>query len=383
MKKVLHICSDFPYPSCKRSTKAVYNLISASKKLQHYVFAIERSKSFENIVKIDDNLFLCRFFAFPQGFLFDLFAYLYARKIVRYIRLNSLDFDVVHGHKLTIDGRIAYHVSKILGIPLVISIRGFTDVKILNRFYTKIKSVREVMLSSSVVFSISPWAVKVVRSRLNLPKEYKFINLPNITSSNKTDSVIQGNSRFVTVLNLRDYDNKGLFEIAKVVCSAKKRGIFLYFDVYGSCNPPYFDKIKFFLDEIGVEKNFIFKGEVSNETLISLMSEYIALVLPSKKETFGMVYIEALFSCCPIIYSRNTGIDGYLEEGCTYARSVDPYDLDEIEREIVYIKTNHSKIKEKLLDDINNGSLGFFSMHRIVDSYESSVLKCTLEKPKT
>jgi glycosyltransferase involved in cell wall biosynthesis len=43
------------------------------------------------------------------------------------------------------------------------------------------------------------------------------------------------------------------------------------------------------------------------------MREYRGLVLPSLNETFGMVYVEALFSGIPVIYTAGTAIDGYLD----------------------------------------------------------------------
>lgn len=38
-------------------------------------------------------------------------------------------------------------------------------------------------------------------------------------------------------------------------------------------------------------------------------------IMPSKYETFGLVYIEAMTQGLPIIYSAGQGVDGFYEEG--------------------------------------------------------------------
>lgn len=37
-------------------------------------------------------------------------------------------------------------------------------------------------------------------------------------------------------------------------------------------------------------------------------------VMPSKPETFGLVYVEALSQGLPILYAKGEGFDGYFDE---------------------------------------------------------------------
>lgn len=53
------------------------------------------------------------------------------------------------------------------------------------------------------------------------------------------------------------------------------------------------------------------------------------MALPGRNETFGMVYVEALFAGIPVLHGRDTGIDGYLD-GFDFGRGVDPDDIDAI-----------------------------------------------------
>jgi glycosyltransferase involved in cell wall biosynthesis len=51
--------------------------------------------------------------------------------------------------------------------------------------------------------------------------------------------------------------------------------------------------------------------------------------MPSFKETFGVVYIEALSQGLPVIYSRGQGIDGFFAPH-TVGEAVDPDDIQGI-----------------------------------------------------
>jgi glycosyltransferase involved in cell wall biosynthesis len=66
-----------------------------------------------------------------------------------------------------------------------------------------------------------------------------------------------------------------------------------------------------------------------NAELLAALPRYRALLLPSLNETFGMVYVEALFAGLPILFTRGTGIDGYLD-GLDVGHAVPPRDVDAI-----------------------------------------------------
>ena len=58
---------------------------------------------------------------------------------------------------------------------------------------------------------------------------------------------------------------------------------------------------------MGLENSVIFKGEVNNENLAIEYNMSHAFVLPSKGETFGVVYIEALACGIPVIATSEGG----------------------------------------------------------------------------
>src|SRR3546814_415349 len=68
--------------------------------------------------------------------------------------------------------------------------------------------------------------------------------------------------------------------------------------------------------------SFDFAGHLEGAALTSKMNQSIALVLPSRRESFGLVFVEALFAGLPVIYPAGAAVDGYFP-GKSFALPVD------------------------------------------------------------
>ena len=79
-------------------------------------------------------------------------------------------------------------------------------------------------------------------------------------------------------------------------------------------------------------------------------------VMPSKFETFGLVYVEALTQGLHLIYTRGQGFDGYFADG-TIGYSVKYDDSEEIKNRIKDISSGKvekiSNYKDKILNDFD------------------------------
>lgn len=64
-----------------------------------------------------------------------------------------------------------------------------------------------------------------------------------------------------------------------------------------------------------ISNKVIFTGQIPHEKVIEKMKESDIFVLPSEKETFGMVYLEAMASGCITVGLENDGIDGIIRNG--------------------------------------------------------------------
>lgn len=81
-----------------------------------------------------------------------------------------------------------------------------------------------------------------------------------------------------------------------------------------------------------------------NAKLLEELPRALALALPSRNETFGMVYTEALFAGVPILYSRGTGIDGHLD-GLDVGVAVPPGDVAAVARALVTLVQQNRQLR--------------------------------------
>lgn len=68
-------------------------------------------------------------------------------------------------------------------------------------------------------------------------------------------------------------------------------------------------------ERLGITDHIKFLGHVTREEVILQLDEHPIFVMISKKETFGLVYLEAMARGCITIASRNEGFDGIIEDG--------------------------------------------------------------------
>jgi glycosyltransferase involved in cell wall biosynthesis len=69
------------------------------------------------------------------------------------------------------------------------------------------------------------------------------------------------------------------------------------------------------VDKLSLTSHVHFLGHQEKRIVSAIMQRCDLFVLPSYPETFGLVFAEALASGLPIIWARNSGIDGHVRDG--------------------------------------------------------------------
>lgn len=91
--------------------------------------------------------------------------------------------------------------------------------------------------------------------------------------------------------------------------------------------------------ELGIQQNIIFTGFIPDDELAALYHIADLYIMPSKKEGFGIVFIEAMYYGKPVIAGNKDGSADALDNG-NFGLLVNPDDQQEISDAIVKVMSN-------------------------------------------
>jgi glycosyltransferase involved in cell wall biosynthesis len=299
-------------------TMAVCNLLESVDDFENVVVSINRtSNPFKIRFYVSGNLYSIVYWSIPFSYLYSI-SLLLLFCFIKYVLRNE-DFDLVHGHKLTTEGYLANKLSQSFNVPLMLSLRGGTDIKNIKKYPYMKNQFKNSISRCSVFFLVSPWAKGVVEDLLGVTID-RCINFPNPCNIKKNQVSLGFDNdvslRFYTSLSMHQYKRKGIVEVLEAISRLKNLGVRCSLDVYGTGEKKYIDLLSNKINLLGLGSEVILKGFVENAELQKKIKAYGCMIMPSENETFGMAYIEALAAGVPIIYHENTGIDGYIPEGC-------------------------------------------------------------------
>ncbi len=178
----------------------------------------------------------------------------------------------------------------------------------------------------------------------NLMRKYNLIS---------SDKIILTVARLNSTEKLKGYDKviQALPAIIKGVPNT-------FYVLVGSGNDV--GRIESLIKKLGLENNVILQGFIPDEELADYYNLCDVFIMPSKKEGFGIVFLEALASGKPVIAGNKDGSKDALLDG-ELGILVDPDDINEIAEKV--IKVLKKEVSEDLLD-------GEFLRKKMLENYE-------------
>jgi len=253
------------------------------------------------------------------------------RTIFRELRdcINPNQFDLVHAHTLYSDGAVALRVKRQFDLPYIVAVRN-TDLNFFMRLRPDLRWLaRDVLTAASKVIFISPAYREKLLARIDSRSrneiERKSVVVPNGLSSDWLDDFerpIRAVNKPLRLLYVGDFTSnknvQGILDAASLLVDRVPVEVTLV-GSGGSQEKPIRAAIR-----SGKYPFATYKGRINDrQVLRSVYRDHDILLMPSFRETFGVVYLEALSQGLPVVHSRGEGIDGLFPPG-TVSEAVDP-----------------------------------------------------------
>lgn len=268
-------------------------------------------------------------------------------------RISLQEHDVVHAHSLFSNGFIAYRLKQEFGIPYIVAVRN-TDVNVFFKHLIHLRPVglRIMAEASAIVFISKPYKDFTIGRYVPKPLrdafEQKSVVLPNginrFWHENKSEPRTLGDQRSVRIIHVGSINRNKNPDATIAACQILRReGFDVRYTLVGEITEAKYMRLL---------KRYPFVECISHcgkEDLIRYYREADVLVMPSKRETFGLVYAEAMSQGLPVIYTRGQGFDGQFSEG-EVGYSVDPNSPDEIASKIKAVLGDYERLSKRALE---------------------------------
>jgi teichuronic acid biosynthesis glycosyltransferase TuaC len=228
------------------------------------------------------------------------FAYLRNRsKLRRIVKENKID--VIHAHNLLADVAIAFELAKDQKLPYVVTIRKIGLLDSLGKHIRKYLSGASALIALGMYEKALCAPFNKVSHLISHGIDKRFLTQEKQFSTGKT-------LKIVTVARLLDW--KFIHHVLYALDEIKED--FTY-DIYG--DGPYENTLKAIVAKSSIADKVTFHGYIDYNEMPQTLAKYDLFVLPSYRELFGRVYIEAMACGLPIICAKTTGMDGYITIG--------------------------------------------------------------------
>ena len=206
-------------------------------------------------------------------------------------------------------------ISKEYNIPMLAAVHS-SDITVLKSFKYGIFKNRmiEAYKNASCILPRSFWLkdrIKRIIPDIKAPAEIFYSGVPTeITEENeKLERTFNSKkAKIICVSSL--IKRKNIKNLILAYKKLKKKHPKITLEIIG--DGPLKEKLEILNIKNKLDVKFL--GQMPKEDVMKKMKNSDIFILPSKDETFGMVYMEALSSGMAVCCSKNSGIDGIIED---------------------------------------------------------------------
>lgn len=364
--RVLHLSADFPDPFAPAKTRAVANLLELVPEFDHRVYSLNRVNGLRGIHAqgFGPGNRAVAYAAPPRGVLLAGRMRALADWVADDVRAQGFAPDLIHAHKLSVEGLAGHDLAHRWGIPLVVSSQGNSDLKILGARPDLRGRWRRVWQDAAVVLPLAPWTADGLAQRLG-PRTGPVQCLPCPTTADAIMAPRMAPPRLLSVFGLDEMANKRVGFLIEAVRLIRDGGVPIELEIAGTGTPANFARLA---REVARLSHVRLIGHVRHDRIQPLMNRSALLAVPSRRESFGMVFAEALLAGCPVIHGADNGPSGYFPRA-PFAVPAPRRDPELLARTILRMLQAQAPIKAALGSAQRSGDLDFLRRRAIGDLY--------------
>lgn len=375
MASILHITCDFADAIDPDKTPAVRNLLQATDDLEHVVFSLNRTvvPFRRSPARQGGNVHVFYYFGLPFGIGLRWSLGRAARRLRGYLDRLGFRPDVVHSHKLTFEGPIGRELAAALGSPFVCTVRGDTDLKLLQYKPGYRRWYRDVYDAAAIVFFVAPWAQRRLGQLWPDTAGRPSVLLPNIVQLPAVEPMPTPDRGLVSIFHLKHWRRKNIRRLLDAVDECNAGGCPVSLDIIGGGPGNVEARIRRHAAGLRHPGRVRLLGHMDRDRIAAELPHYAALALPSRRETFGMVYLEALRAGVPFLHSRDAGVDGWFD-GLGISVAVDPESVSSIAEGIRRLVSENDSMRSRIRELAAGSFLDRFEPGSVAQTYRDAVL---------
>lgn len=376
--KILHLCNDF---SNSKVHSNLYQQID-NEGFEQFVFQPLRSKNLKDTnslkfriskSKIIFSELMCVSY---RIFFRKKIKFLYS-DLIRKICCNEID--ITHATTLFSDGALAYKLYLLHNIPYVVTVRN-TDVNLFLKLRPDLYFLAKNILehASSIIFISIALKKLFFRNFFFKNIEDKLLNkikvIPNGLDNFWLDNITlpQIATPSLRFLFIGKFDkNKNALKLIKAMSILRSKKQDLELNLVGGGGSNHNKILKIISNNNWIK----YYGTVKDKKILkTIFNQNNFFLMPSKTETFGLVYLEALTQGLPVLFTKNQGIDGLFDPPVGLASN--PHN----EKDIIYSIEKLIINSSKYMKNISNLNFDEFRWESIFKEHYLKLYRKIAEK---
>ena len=344
--KILHICNDFPYTQVHRNLYRELDKVGYCQIIFHPLRRDGiKSKNAIKFKNLNSRIIYSKKIKKYHQFIFEAKTkFLYSSLLKN---INPIEIKVVVATTLFSDGVLAYKLFMNYGIPYTVAVRN-TDIHIFLKYRPDLISLGRKILSNAIkVIFISKsnyenfFNHKLVKGNSYFKNKSEIINNGIDDFWLENQSISSRKQIPTEILFIGKFDsNKNILNLFKAFQKLKKVRENIKLNVVGSGGANESKVLQFAKKDSSIK---VYGKVNSKKELMEIFQKSHVFAMASYRETFGLVYIEALTQGLPILFTKNQGVDGTFEENIGI--SVEPSSVKEIYEGLLSLLENFHRFE--------------------------------------